>query len=919
MYPQTESILRGVKMLADIRPGEHRTVLGAFLALVLILGGHTLLETARDALFLARVPSSRLPWTYLGIALLALAIFAVQQTRGRLLIRRTSMIRWLGFSAIVTLGFWSIGDSAPSSALYALYIWSGLFATLVVLRFWTLLGEYFSIRQAKRLYSVIGAGSVIGSIAGSAAARAIVEIYPARTLLLVSAVAIASGAIVVGLLLPHRPADEPVTVEHRRLLDSVRAILDGPYLRRVGAIVFLSTIVFTLVDYLFKSTMAARVPPERLGAAFASAYLGFNLASLVVQLLLIRYLATLSRVLRIHQLLSIVPALVGAAAVVVLAGGGVVATTVLKGVDGALRHSLHRTTSEMLYVHLVTDLRSLVKGWIDVVGQRGGQALASFLILGFGMTGIPTTLLALFVVLLAWLWIYIAGSITPHYLQLFRRTLSQASIESRVAYPELDVSSLTTLLRALNSSDDGEVLAAIDILAEQGRADVLPGLILFHPSPRVVRRALGLFTLAGREDVLPILDRLVSHEDPEARAAALRARAWLSPDAGLYARMIEDPSPLVSATARIGIISLFGGPDAFGELIDLIRESDEETRVAIARAIRYSPGASYADALIALSEQGSLAVKHEAALAMLEIRSVKCIPALVGMLAYRDLREPARAALVATGSEALIKVEEYLINPWFDLHVRRHLPRTILRFRTQQAVDILQSRLLEEGDWIVLHKILRALGRLLADDPTLVLDRDRLHRYLERELRAAFQALDWEARLLEGSAEDATRATETRELLRGWVTHRGEIALDGITRVLGLLHPDEDLREISRGLDSSRRDMRASSRELLENLLVPPIRDPLLALVDDLPPRARLAQAGAYAPEPIRGYAQLLSDLLRVEDVGVRSLVSAHVGESGMSELIPTLEALPSDPAGFVAEAVSKTVGRLRHPVGATR
>lgn len=894
-------------------------MLGAFLALVSILAGHTLLETARDALFLAQIPAARLPWTYLGIAVLALAIFAFQQTRGRFAIRRTSMIRTLLVSSIVTLGFWSIGDTPPGFTLYALYIWSGLFATLTVLRFWTLLGEYFSIRQAKRLYGLIGAGSVLGSIVGSAAARAIVEMYPARTLLLASALAIALGGILVAWLLPRRSADEPALAERRRLLDPVRAVFEGPYLRRIAIIVFVSTIVFTLVDYLFKSTMAANVAAPRLGAAFASAYLVFNLISLLVQLLLVRYLPVLSRVLRIHQLLSIAPVLVGAATVGVLAGGGLIAATALKGVDGALRHSLYRTTYEMLYVHLVSDLRSMVKGWIDVVGQRGAQALASFFILGFGMAGIPPLLLAILILLLVAIWIYTAGSITPHYLQLFRQTLSQASIESRVAYPELDVSSLAALLRALNSSDDGEVLAAIDILAEQGRVDVLPGLILFHPSTRVVRRALALFTRAGREDIVPILDRLVTHEDPEARAAALRARAWLSPDPGLYARMMEDPSPIVSATARIGIISLFGGPDAFGELIDLIRESNEETRIGIARAIRYSPGAAYADTLIALCEQGSLEVKREAALAMREIRSTKCIPALVAMLGYRDLREPAREALVATGPEALLALEQYLVNPWFDLHIRRHLPRTILRFRTQQAMDILQGRLLEETDSIVLHKTLRALGRLYADDPSLVLDRGRLEQYLERELRAAFQTLDWRKRLDEGSREDAARTTETQQLLRGWISHRGAVVREGITRVLGLLHPNEDLREIARGLDSSRREMRASSRELLENLLAPPVRDPLLALVDDLPPRARLAQAGPYAPPPSQGYEQLLADLLQVEDVGLRSLVAAHIGELGLRSLAPALEALPSDPAGFVSEAVAKALARLRSAQEAVR
>jgi HEAT repeat protein len=78
----------------------------------------------------------------------------------------------------------------------------------------------------------------------------------------------------------------------------------------------------------------------------------------------------------------------------------------------------------------------------------------------------------------------------------------------------------------------------------------------------------------------------------------------------------------------------------------------------------------------------------------------------------------------------------------------------------------------------------------------------------------------------------------------------------------------------------------------------------------------------APAVPPLRDlsdYAQLLIDLLGVEDVGVRCLVAAHVGEIGLRELIPALEALPSDPAGFVSEAVAKAMARLRDPEGAPR
>ena len=47
----------------------NRAAAGAFLTLAAVMAGHAILETARDALFLARVPVSRLPWVYLAVTL----------------------------------------------------------------------------------------------------------------------------------------------------------------------------------------------------------------------------------------------------------------------------------------------------------------------------------------------------------------------------------------------------------------------------------------------------------------------------------------------------------------------------------------------------------------------------------------------------------------------------------------------------------------------------------------------------------------------------------------------------------------------------------------------------------------------------------------------------------------------------------
>ena len=56
------------RLFEAVRTEERRDVAVAFLTLFALVGSHAVLETARDALFLSRIPSSRLPIVYIAIA-----------------------------------------------------------------------------------------------------------------------------------------------------------------------------------------------------------------------------------------------------------------------------------------------------------------------------------------------------------------------------------------------------------------------------------------------------------------------------------------------------------------------------------------------------------------------------------------------------------------------------------------------------------------------------------------------------------------------------------------------------------------------------------------------------------------------------------------------------------------------------------
>ncbi len=151
----------------------------AFVTLLGILASYAILETARDALFLARLPPEELPWVYLVMAAVAVAL-AELPGKGVGIPRPLRLSVTLAFGAAVTLGFFLLQPAGSPWLLRAFYVWAGAVATLAGVQFWVLLGDVYTITQAKRLYRAIGTGSLTGAALGAGVARLATASLPPR-------------------------------------------------------------------------------------------------------------------------------------------------------------------------------------------------------------------------------------------------------------------------------------------------------------------------------------------------------------------------------------------------------------------------------------------------------------------------------------------------------------------------------------------------------------------------------------------------------------------------------------------------------------------------------------------------------------------------------------------------------------------
>lgn len=912
---------------------DERHVVAGFVTLMGVMAAHTVLETARDALFLARIPAAQLPWAYLAIAGLAFGAARVNaQAVARVRDKRKVLSASLALAALVTGGFWLIVPGGGEAALYALYVWTGLLATIVVVQFWLLLNDVVTVTQAKRVFGLVAAGGIVGAMLGSLLAERLLHVVHARHLLAGAAAVLAVTAIAPALLpreavdaAPPRRRVEPI--DHR-----LRALLRQPYLRRLVALVVLTAIAITGVDYLFKSVVADQgLSADELGSFFARFYLGLNTFSLIAQVLLA---PRLLRWLGVNQALLVLPALLVLSLAGFLVVPGLLAVMLMKGADGSLRHSVTRVGMEVLYLPLSTTVRDRVKALIDGVGQRGGQALASLAILGAVAVGASTWHVALAVGGVVFAWLIVLVDIKAHYLDLFRHNLKAGSIETDLDLADLDLHSLEALVSSLSADSDDQVLAAIDLFERHGKAHLIPVLILYHPAPAVVLRALDVFTHHGRTDFVGVARRLMRQTSPVVRAGALRALTNTAPDEALLVASLDDESPIVCTTALVGLVLFEIGDVAahLSRLDECVHSGDVETRRTLAEAIRFHPHPRFGETLLHLahgplagpdhqarSSAAPLGAEPEVAVAVARAMAAAPDPAhvdvLVRWLAHGRVRSAAREALVAIGSPALERLDALMGDRHLPRKVRRHLPRTVSRFSPRDAVEVLVRRLDGEWDESVRYKILRGLGRIRKDHPDVSIDPALLRTLVRRALEHTLLALDWRLATEEAHRRDPELATPTGELLVTALRDKESSGVERLFRLLGLLYPREDFRLLWVGLRGDRKE-RAASSELLSHALSGGLRDAVVALVSDAPDADRLARASAaLSLEPSHpDYARRLAAMLEDPSEAVRCIAAHHIGELGLTDMIDLLEQAKPEEPSFVTEAIDRALGLLAGP-----
>lgn len=849
----------------------------AVLNFILILG-FTFLQATTFGMFIAEFGAQRLPYAYLSIALLASVVaFIYLKLSGRIDFPRLITLN-LGFLSLMCLLFWAgLGTAVARWFIFLLPFWFQTQINLINLVVWPLAGRIFDLRQAKRLFGLVGSGIWLANILGGFIIAPFASLIGTRNLLLITAVATALSIWILRLIINtslSQPVahtnvrSQPMPLTRTKQTQPKAAFnIKDRYVLLIFAYIMIWWISFYFIDNMFY---------DRAGTQFTevvqlTGFIGQLLSAIGIVALITTTMIT-GRVITRFGLKAgllampvLVTLIIAAMAIIGSASPGnpllFWLASAAKLINVALGFSISQSAGNLLYQPLPGAQRSQTQTIAEGIVQPLAIGLAGLMLL------LLNTVLHLGVVVLSYVYLGIAAGwilVIFWMAAQYPRVLSQALERRQLGASTLtliDATGVQALQRSLHSPHAGVVLYAMQHLEEWNldawKATLHENLptLLAHPEPEVRRKVLENLELIGTNVAREIVIQALTKEtDPNVTAIGLRALAANGDAEALsqVTRFLHDQSPIVQRGALVammrhgGIDSIMAAGQVFSQWI---QSPDARQRVQAADVLGEVGSARFYQPVVELLRDPQPSVRRAATRAAGRIQNAHLWPAVFEACASPETHCLAEKALVAGGPSVLPLVSAEIQRltggqparlPGPDGQRLKSLVEVCGQIGGVQAIENLLGQV-ETPDLVLRQHILQALNRCgYRATPTDA----RLNRLLREEVHLGAWITAFQHRL-ESSDHLELLDTLLRRLLQ-----------DVRDRVLTMLSFQYDAQALLRARAALREGIASQqvyALEIIENQIPAKIKSWAMPLAEQSTPSERLLRfqgAGIQATLP---------------------------------------------------------------------
>ncbi|MCK4803020.1 MAG: cyclic nucleotide-binding domain-containing protein [Spirochaetes bacterium] len=508
-------ILRG---LLHLEQGEQKLVLLSLLQSFFIGASQVFTGTTANTLFLINFEAKLLPLVYIASALTVPVIGILLIRLEKRLSHKLVSIMILLLLTGVPLLLLSLFYVSPGLRIltFILLVWVDAEIILSGLVFWTTANRLYNIRQAKRLFGLIGSGQVIAYIAAGALIPLLVRHIEIPLLLTVSV-----GGHVFSLLILlnlHRLFDDRKK-NISSIDESSRIPLSGfikeNYLRNIFLMVGLGYLVYYFVDLSFYDLSQSLLTPGQELASFLGVFWSaVGIGNLFMRTVVYGRWTTATG---IRGGLLAGPALIGLGAVSAILLSAFnpslssifIVIIITKFLERVFINSMYVPAYFTLFQPFEDNIRDRLQNFTEtVIGQGAGGIAGLFLLLIFVYMVLPPVIVYLLLFFIIFIWIFSILRISGGYRKSLAEALRTMGLKGREI--TLSKNDINYLKDELKSDNPLRVKACLTILGNNNcTLNTGDKILLLNNSSPLVQAEVCSMLIQEQDPVL--LPELLKH------------------------------------------------------------------------------------------------------------------------------------------------------------------------------------------------------------------------------------------------------------------------------------------------------------------------------------------------------------------------------------------------------------------------
>jgi len=730
--------------LFNINKEERKPVLILFIQFFSVVATSITGSSARDAFFLNLFDRSYLPLMFVAIAITMVIVinFYKRITDGRdiiqvitvsgaifagsLLLIQLSLTRL--FSIYTQNGAEAISALPEKWIIPVLFILMEVIVSLSILQFWMLAGEIFDARQAKRLFSILGAGgSVAGMLAGYSL-KPFVKTFGSDKLLYLTIIFIGiyifMGFLIKQYQIPEEDQSQKQKPKKETHKKKVKFKFD-PYLKSVALLIGLAAFISKIIDYQFKMTAVQTFPmQDDLVSFFGTYYMATGAATIIMQFFITG--VVLAR-------LGILAGLLFLPISLAFGSSGFLMIPLLASVfmakfsDQVFKFSINSASQEILWLPVSKERKKQAKPIIDSAIRatlEGVVGILIFVLVQFKF--IPTDKLNLLSIIalvgiVVWVWNSIQlknGYVTALMSAIEKRQLNLEDVEFDVT----DNHIVQTINNTLTDKDEFKQLFGIDLIKTMPLEPWKDTLVdLFQNGTINVKREI-LKLANDKSDILNneyIISASKHSDDIKTEAIVVAGDRKLTEIQNeLKDNLTHSDLKLRSASA-CSLIKMDYETEKAKKVLQELLDSSEIDKINVALNYLDKPmGILGDDKLIIFLQHESHKIRENALAISSARNNTNLVRSIIENLSFPQTAMQARQALASYDDNFVLDtLDDHLNNKQIDFHLQMGIIRCLKHYGNSQSAEILKYSL--NSPYLnILSEVSNSLLSVARENPT---------------------------------------------------------------------------------------------------------------------------------------------------------------------------------------------------------